>query len=176
MTATPERTDGGDVFKLFDHNIAYEIRLHQALNENMLVPFHYFGVADLTVDGRIIGDFSEFNHLISDERVKHISEKAAFYKTDNDLVKGLIFCSRTAEAIELAKKLNELNIRSKALTGNSTEDERQDTIEALESSKIQYIITVDIFNEGVDIPSVNQVIMLRPTQSAIVFVQQLGRD
>lgn len=175
MTATPERTDGGDVFKLFDHNIAYEIRLHQALNENMLVPFHYFGVADLTVDGRIIDDFSEFNHLISDERVKHISEKAAFYKTDNDLVKGLIFCSRTAEAIELAKKLNELNIRSKALTGNSTEDERQDTIEALESSKIQYIITVDIFNEGVDIPSVNQVIMLRPTQSAIVFVQQLGR-
>ena len=175
MTATPERTDGGDVFKLFDYNIASEIRLHEALEENMLVPFHYFGVSDLEIDGHLIDDHTDFNLLISDERVKHITEKAALYKTDTGQVKGLIFCSRKSEANELADKLNSHNIRAVSLTGESDEKARQFAIEELENGNLDYILSVDIFNEGVDIPSVNQVIMLRPTQSAIVFIQQLGR-
>lgn len=175
MTATPERTDGGDVFKLFDHNIAYEIRLHRALEEKMLVPFHYFGVSDLTIDGQRVDDHADFNLLVSDERVRHIAEKAAFYRTDSGRVRGLIFCSRTAEATELATKLTEHGMRCLALTGQSSEAERQQAIDDLENGRLDYIITVDIFNEGVDIPSVNQVIMLRPTESAIIFVQQLGR-
>jgi len=175
MTATPERTDGGDVFKLFNHNVAYEIRLHQALEEDMLVPFHYFGVTDLTIDGAIVEDHSNFNLLVSDERVKHIVEKTRFYGSDTGIIRGLIFCSRLNECEELAKKLFAHGLKTQALTGDSKESERKNAIEDLESGKLDYIITVDIFNEGVDIPSVNQVVMLRPTQSAIIFVQQLGR-
>lgn len=175
MTATPERTDGGDIFKLFDHNIAYEIRLHQALEEDMLAPFHYYGITDLTINGEVIDDHSNFNNLVSDERVKHIVEKAQFYRCDSGRVRGLIFCSRKAEAKELAIRLGNYGLKVVALTGESTEEERKKSIDQLEEGKINYIITVDIFNEGIDIPSVNQVIMLRPTQSAIIFVQQLGR-
>jgi superfamily II DNA or RNA helicase/HKD family nuclease len=175
MTATPERADGGDIFKLFDHNIAYEIRLHQALEEEMLAPFHYYGVTDLTIDGETIDDHSDFNKLVSDERVKHIVEKANFYRCDSGKVCGLIFCSRKAEAHELAARLSDYGFKVVAITGESKEDERKRNIDQLEEGLIDYIITVDIFNEGIDIPSVNQVIMLRPTQSAIIFVQQLGR-
>ena len=175
MTATPERTDGGDIFKLFDHNIAYEIRLHQALQEKMLAPFHYYGVTDLSIDGETIDDHSDFNKLVSDERVKHIVEKANFYRCDSGKVRGLIFCSRKAEAHELAKRMFDFGLKVVALTGESTEDDRKKSIDLLEEGRTDYIITVDIFNEGIDIPSVNQVIMLRPTQSAIIFVQQLGR-
>ena len=175
MTATPERTDGGDVFKLFDHNIAYEIRLHQALEEKMLSPFHYYGVTDLTINGEIIDDHSDFNKLVSDERVKHIVEKANFYRCDSGKVRGLIFCSRKAEAHELARRLFDFGLKVVALTGESSEEDRKKSIDQLEEGLIDYILTVDIFNEGIDIPSVNQVIMLRPTQSAIIFVQQLGR-
>ena len=175
MTATPERTDGGDIFKLFDHNIAYEIRLHQALEEEMLAPFHYYGVTDLTVNGETIDDHSDFSKLVSDERVKHIVEKANFYRCDSGKVRGLMFCSRKAEANELSARLLDYGFKAVALTGESTEDERKKSIDQLEEGIIDYIITVDIFNEGIDIPLVNQVIMLRPTQSAIIFVQQLGR-
>jgi len=175
MTATPERTDGGDVFKLFDHNIAYEIRLHQALEEKMLSPFHYYGVTDLTINGEIIDDHSDFNKLVSDERVKHIVEKANFYRCDSGKVRGLIFCSRKAEAHELASRLFDFGLKVVALTGESSEEDRKKSIDQLEEGVIDYLLTVDIFNEGIDIPSVNQVIMLRPTQSAIIFVQQLGR-
>lgn len=175
MTATPERTDGGDIFRLFDHNIAYEIRLQQALHEKMLVPFHYYGVSDLTIDGQLVEDRTEFNKLVSDERVDRIIEKANFYKCDSGKPKGLIFCSRKEEAKELANKLNQKHLRTVALPGESSEEQRKNAIQNLEKGDVDYIITVDIFNEGVDIPSINQVIMLRPTKSAIIFVQQLGR-
>ncbi len=179
MTATPERTDGFDIFKTFDYNIAYEIRLHRALEEKMLSPFHYYGVTDITVDGRPLEEEEDFNDLTSDERVKHIIEYANFYGCDRGRVKGLIFCSRIDEAKELSIKMNRKGFRTVALSGDSSEDERESAIRLLESDNsnesIDYILTRDIFNEGVDIPSVNQVIMLRPTQSAIIFVQQLGR-
>jgi superfamily II DNA or RNA helicase/HKD family nuclease len=179
MTATPERTDDYDIFSLFDHNVAYEIRLNKALEENMLVPFHYYGVSEIVVDGRLLDENTDFRWLICDERVHQIIEKAEFYGHDGERVKGLIFCSRTEEAEELSKKLNEKGYKTVALSGKSTQDERETAIRRLEQNEIRdhldYILTVDIFNEGVDIPTVNQVIMLRPTQSAIVFVQQLGR-
>ncbi|MCX6053637.1 MAG: DEAD/DEAH box helicase [Chloroflexi bacterium] len=179
MTATPERTDGADIFKLFDYNIAYEIRLHQALSENMLSPFHYYGVTDLTIDNEIIDDTTQFNFLITEERVNRIIEKSKFYGTDDGTIRGLIFCSRKEECQSLAIKLNQRGYKTVALTGDDPEDKRGDAIQRLESDdpdkKLDYILTVDIFNEGVDIPKVNQIIMLRPTQSAIIFVQQLGR-
>ncbi|MEA4922967.1 MAG: DEAD/DEAH box helicase [Eubacteriaceae bacterium] len=180
MTATPERTDGYDIFESFDHNIAYEIRLNRALEENMLVPFHYFGVSEIAVDGKVLDDNAEFRDLICDERVDRIIEAADFYGHDGDRVKGLVFCSRTEEAARLSLEFNSRGFRTAALTGSDTEDAREEAIEKLETDNgergsLDYIFTVDIFNEGVDIPSLNQIIMLRPTQSAIVFVQQLGR-
>jgi len=177
MTATPERTDGADIFRMFDYNIAYEIRLNKALEEDMLCPFHYYGVTDLIVDGNAIDDKSDFKLLIAEERIKNIVEKIKLYGCDNGIIRGLIFCSRQEECVELSNLLNQNGFRTIALTGNSSEQERQEAILRLESdsNKLDYIITVDIFNEGVDIPKVNQIIMLRPTQSSIIFIQQLGR-
>jgi len=179
MTATPERTDGADIFKMFDYNIAYEIRLHRALEEEMLCPFHYYGVTDLTIGGEEIDDQTEFNKLHAKERVKRIIENAERYGCDDGEIRGLIFCSRNEIALELSKAFNEEGYQTLALTGANSEDERQEAILRLETEKkpekLDYIFTVDIFNEGIDIPRVNQIIMLRPTQSAIIFVQQLGR-
>lgn len=179
MTATPERSDGNDIFQLFDHNIAYEIRLSRAMEEEMLSTFHYYGVSDLTVENREIEVKSDFRYLVSSERVDRIIEKASFYGSDNGITRGLIFCSRKEEAIELSRLLNMRGLRTVALTGDSTEDQRAEAISLLETDelerKIDHILTVDIFNEGIDIPKINQIIMMRPTESAIIFIQQLGR-
>lgn len=179
MTATPERGDNFDIFKSFDYNIAYEIRLHKALEEEMLSPFHYYGVTDITVDGKILEEKADFNLLTSAERVNRIIEAAKIYGSDSGIIRGLIFCSRVEECIQLSNEFNQRGFKTIALTGDNSEEERSNAINRLESDsiseKLDYIFTRDIFNEGIDIPSVNQIIMLRPTQSAIVFVQQLGR-
>ncbi|HEX5187805.1 MAG TPA: DUF3427 domain-containing protein, partial [Nitrososphaeraceae archaeon] len=179
MTATPERTDGNDIFQLFDHNIAYEIRLNRAMEEEMLSSFHYYGVTDLLIDNKEIDNKSDFTLLISTERVNRIIEQANFYGSDNGITRGLIFCSRKTEALELSALFNLKGFRTVALTGDSSDEERERSIEKLESDnlgeKLDYIFTVDIFNEGIDIPKINQIIMLRPTESAIIFIQQLGR-
>lgn len=179
MTATPERTDGFDIFKEFDYNIAYEIRLHQALEEEMLCPFHYYGVTDISVNGQVLEENANFSLLTSSERVERIIEKARFYGCDDGLVRGLVFCRSIEECNTLSIEFNSRGFQTVSLVGSSSEDERASAIRRLESEnpseKLDYIFTVDIFNEGVDIPKINQVIMLRPTQSAIVFVQQLGR-
>ena len=179
MTATPERTDGFDIFKSFDYNIAYEIRLHRALEEDILSPFHYYGVTDLSLNDEIIEDKSTFNLLTSEERMNHIIKKSRYYGCDNGTIRGLIFCSSKEECKSLSGEFNKRYFNTIALTGDNSEEERANAIKKLESDekseKLDYIFTVDIFNEGIDIPKVNQIIMLRPTQSAIVFVQQLGR-
>lgn len=194
MTATPDKRDdnveGRNVYEIFNYQIAYEIRLQQAMEENLLCPFHYFGITDLSM----IGDEEaarDFNMLTSDERVRHIVNQADYYGYSGDKVKGLIFCSNIKETEELSEKFNQIinpatgkNFRTVALNGSASEQERQDAFERLamnedESSEdrqpLDYIFSVEILNEGVDIVEVNQVIMLRPTQSPIVFIQQLGR-
>ena len=195
MTATPDKRDdnveGRNVYELFNHQIAYEIRLQQAMEENLLCPFHYFGITDLA----IIGDDEEanrdFSMLTSDERVKHIITQADYYGYSEDKVKGLVFCSSIKETEELSAKCNQITnpatgkrYRTIALNGSASEQERQDAFERLamdeeeandEKQPLDYIFSVEILNEGVDIVEVNQVVMLRPTQSPIVFIQQLGR-
>lgn len=175
MTATPERGDDFDIYKLFDHNIAYEIRLHDALKEGLLCPFHYFGISDIEIDGELINEKSAIKKLTADERVNHIIEKSRFYGYSGDKLHGLVFVSRVEEAKELSQKLKERNIRCESLVGDDSDEKRERVIKKLESGEIEYIITVDIFNEGIDIPCVNQVILLRPTESSIVYIQQLGR-
>ena len=179
MSATPERTDGYDIFQYFNYNIAHEIRLNDALDADLLSPFHYYGVTDIEVNGQLLNDLADFANLTSNERVDKIIYFADLYGCDHGRVKGLIFCSRKEEAKVLSEKLNERGKRTIALDGDSSQDLREESIQKLEQDigkdLLDYIITVDIFNEGVDIPSINQIIMLRPTQSAIIFVQQLGR-
>ncbi len=179
MTASPERTDGFDIFKLFDHNIAYEIRLQKAMEEELVVPFHYFGITDLNINGEIIDEKSDFNKLICDERVERILDISDKYGCDDNIIRGIVFCSRKDEAYELANKFNLKGRKSITLTGSQSEDERENAIQQLESDnleeKLEFIFAVDIFNEGIDIPRINQIIMLRPTQSNIIFIQQLGR-
>ena len=179
MTATPERTDGADIFKLFNYKIAYEIRLHRALEEKMLSPFHYYGVTDLTINGKEVDDKTEFNKLTAETRVNRIIEKIDLYGCDDGNVRGLIFCSRNEISETLSSIFNKKGFKTLSLSGKDSETDRQEAIRKLESDdlneSLDYIFTVDIFNEGIDIPKVNQVIMLRPTQSAIIFIQQLGR-
>lgn len=182
MTASPD-TNQYDIYSIFNHQIAYEIRLQQALEEELLCPFHYFGITDLEINGEVFDDnagVKNFSNLISDARVDYVIEKANYYGFSGDRVKGLIFCSRKDEAKELSKKFNERGLRTEVLTGEDTQERRESVIARLTNDEdgedqLDYIFTVDIFNEGVDIPEINQVIMLRPTQSPVVFIQQLGR-
>lgn len=175
MTATPERTDGKNIYELFDYNIAYEIRLQAALEEDMLCPFLYFGVSELRYDGNLIDEKTNINRLASEERVKHIIDKTEFYGVSGEKVKGLMFCSSKDEAHELSVKFNQHGLRTVALTGEHNQEEREHAVSQLERGSLDYILTVDIFNEGIDIPAVNQVVLLRDTQSSIIFIQQLGR-
>lgn len=193
MTATPDKRDDGEasknVYELFHYQIAYEIRLQQAMEEDLLCPFHYFGISDISVvtdEQMKTRNISEenFGKLTSDERVRHVIEQAKYYGYSGDRVKGLIFCSRNRECEELSAKFNALGYRTIALSGDNKDKEREKAFERLamneedatdEMQPLDYIFSVDILNEGVDIVEVNQVIMLRPTQSPIVFIQQLGR-
>lgn len=175
MTATPERTDDFNIYELFDYNIAYEIRLQEALEEDMLCPFHYFGVTDIEYNGELIDDTTILSKLVTEERVNHILDKINYYGYSGEVVKGLMFCSRKEEAVKLSQALNERGLRTVALTGDNSQEERMWQVSRLENGALDYILTVDIFNEGIDIPSVNQVVMLRQTQSSIIFIQQLGR-
>lgn len=152
--------------------------MKDAMNFGMVSPFHYFGIRDITVNGELLGEDADFNLLTSDERTDHILNEAKYYGYSGSRLRGLIFCSNVDECEELSVKLNERGLRTIALTGRSSNEEREDAINRLEGDYeggLDYIITRDIFNEGIDIPSVNQVILLRPTESAIIFVQQLGR-
>jgi len=175
MTATPERTDDFNIFELFDYNIAYEIRLQEALEEDMLCPFHYFGVTDLELASEMIEDTTVLSKLVTEERVNHLIEKIDYYGYSGETLHGLMFCSRKEEAVKLSTVLNQLGYRTEPLTGDHSQEEREQCVRKLESGQLDYILTVDIFNEGIDIPCVNQVVMVRQTQSSIIFIQQLGR-
>ena len=178
MTATPERMDNFDVYAAFDHNIAHEIRLPEAMRLNLLCPFHYYGITDIYVDGTPM-EKRDFSRLVADNRVNYIIKNAEYFGYSGKRLKGLVFCSSLEEAHELSAKFNKRGYRTVALSGNDSQDVREKAIEQLESDiwelHLDYIFTFDIFNEGVDIPQVNQVLLLRPTKSPIVFVQQLGR-
>lgn len=193
MTATPDKRDdnqeGKNIYEIFHYQIAHEIRLQQAMEDNLLCPFHYFGISevvsldDKTLQAAKLTD-EEFNQLTSDERVRHVIEQSEYYGYSGDRVRGLIFCSRVKECEELSRKFNALGYRTIALSGADNEEKRQEAFERLamdeadateEMQPLDYIFSRDILNEGVDIVEVNQVIMLRPTQSPIVFIQQLGR-
>lgn len=169
MSASPDRTDDFDIYELFDHNIIYEIRLKKALEEDMLCDFHYFGIND-PVDA----------NDMSDEHVDRIIENLEYYRYSGDRVKGLIFCNTIENSIKLSQQFNKRGYKTLSLSGSNNQQQREDAIQRLISDeddvdKLDYLFSVDIFNEGVDIKELNQIVMLRPTQSSIIFIQQLGR-
>lgn len=160
MSASPDRTDGFDVYELFDHNIACDIRLQTALENDLLCPFHYFGIQDLKVNGTQV-DVNDFNDLTSAERVKNIIEVAEYYGHSGERVKGLVFCSTVEEAQRLSdifngieKKGSSRNYQTIALSGKDNEATRQSAVERLAANTgntneiLDYIFTVDIFNNS----------------------------
>ena len=187
MTATPDKRDdnidGRNIYEIFDHEIACEIRLQDAMEEDLLCPFHYFGITDLNVisdEGKTSEEkAANFRFLTSEERVNNIMTQAEYFGYSGERVKGLIFCSRLDEARVLSEKFNKKGWRTLVLSGSDSEEIRTEAIERLAGNEsvnaLDYIISVDIFSEGVDVPEINQVIMLRPTESPVVFIQQLGR-
>lgn len=170
MTATPDKRDdnvaGRNVYELFNYQIAYEIRLQQDMEENLLCPFHYFGITDLSIVGDD-KDNRDFSMLTSDERVKHIIQQANYYGYSGEKVKGLIFCSSIKETQELSYKFNNIvnpdtgeYFRTIALNGDANEQERQDAFERLAMNEseanvhkqpLDYIFSVEILNEGVEV-------------------------
>lgn len=186
LTATPERMDGKSVLPYFNNRIAAEIRLPEAIDRKLLCPFQYFGVTD-TVDLDALkwsaGGYqkSELEHVytfsgaMASRRADHVVSSLLKYVTDIDDVKGLGFCVTVDHAEFMYRYFNDHNIPSMFLTGNSPDEERKTAKQRLVAGDVRFIFVVDIYNEGVDIPEVNTVLFLRPTESLTVFLQQLGR-
>lgn len=181
MTATPERCDSESIFDIYDNNVALELRLREALELDLVIPFHYFGITDIEgIDLSVVGldDVREISkRLRVNERVDFIIDKMNFYGFDGTKRKCIGFCVRVDHAQYMSEEFNKRGIKSICLTGENSPEERELYIKRLEAEddELEVIFTVDIFNEGVDIPSINLVLMLRPTDSPIVFIQQLGR-
>lgn len=175
MTATPERMDKQNIYEVFDYHLAYEIRLKDALNEQMLTPFHYVGVEDYTVGDEVITETSKLKDLVAEKRVDYVLKQLDYYGYCGKKAKGLVFCSRQEEARKLAELFTQARHPAQALTNEDSQKKRIEVTKKLENGELEYILTVDLFNEGIDIPSLNQIVMLRNTQSSIIFIQQLGR-
>ncbi|OXM13939.1 DUF3427 domain-containing protein [Paenibacillus herberti] len=182
LTATPERMDGKDILHYFDDTIAAEIRLTDAIDRKLLAPFHYFGVTD-NIDlsqvkwSRRGYDLNELEQLYTHNKIRasQILTSLKKYTTDINEVKALGFCVSVDHALYMAKVFNESGISAIALHGRSTDEERNTAKGKLVSGDVKVIFVVDLYNEGVDIPEVNTVLFLRPTESMTVFLQQLGR-
>lgn len=186
LTATPERMDGKNILDYFGGRIAAEIRLPEAIDRKLLCPFQYFGVTDTVdlsslkwrtggYDKSELSNLYTFSGLVADRRADLVVNSILKYVTDINEVKGLGFCVSIEHARFMADYFNAHGVPSMALTGDSPDEERNAAKQRLVSGEIRFIFVVDIYNEGVDIPEVNTVLFLRPTESLTVFLQQLGR-
>lgn len=182
LTATPERADGVDVREMFDGRTAYELRLWDALEQDLLCPFHYYGISDNT-DLRDVewtaGQYSPgaLSNLYTgnDARTLLILKALREKVLDPSLMRALGFCVSVDHAKYMAEAFTARGLPSAAIVGTTDPDERRAVVERLKSGELRCVFTVDVFNEGVDIPSVDVVLMLRPTASSTIFIQQLGR-
>lgn len=186
LTATPERMDGKTIMPYFNNRIAAEIRLPEAIDRKLLSPFQYFGVTDSIdldklkwaaggYDKSELSKIYTINGAASTMRADLVVRSLLKYVTDIDDVKGLGFCVSIEHAKFMSNYFNQQGIPSIYLTGKSADDERKNAKQLLISGEIRFIFVVDIYNEGVDIPEVNTIFFLRPTESLTVFLQQLGR-
>lgn len=182
LTATPERMDNLDILSWFDGRIAAEIRLTEAIGRNLIAPFHYFGVAD-SVDlddvewsrGRYNQGVLSKRYTGNDTRAGLIAESLRKYVTEIDEITGLGFCVSIEHANYMAEIFTRIGIPSVSLSSETGDDDRRSVLKRLRLKEIRFIFVVDLYNEGVDIPEVNTILFLRPTESMTVFLQQLGR-
>ena len=182
LTATPERMDGQNVTEWFDERIAVELRLWEAIDQGFLVPFQYFGVADGT-DLRSLpwrrGGYApeELSNVLSnnDVRVRYLLEAITRIVLDPGRMRALGFCVSKQHAHFMARKFTEAGLESIALTGDDSPDERSRRLDDLQAGRLRCIFSVEVLGEGVDVPDVDCLLLLRPTASATVFAQQLGR-
>ncbi len=182
LTATPERADGFDVRSLFDGRTAAELRLWDALSADLLIPFHYFGIADGTdlrriewSRGRYDQDALSNVYTGNDARARLVLRSLRDKVGAPSRMRALGFCVSVAHAEYMTRVFNEAGVPSAQVTGETRQDKRDEALADLRERKINIIFTVDVFNEGVDLPDVDTVLFLRPTESATVFLQQLGR-
>ncbi len=182
LTATPERADGLDILQWFGGRIAVELRLWDALEQDLLAPFHYYGIHDNTDLSRVAwrnGAYSTSeltnlytaNDLWASRVLNEVREKVG----DPKSMRALGFCVSIDHAEFMARRFRDAGITARAITSRSRRENREQALTDLTSGQIQVIFTVDLFNEGVDIPAIDVILMLRPTESATVFLQQLGR-
>lgn len=181
LTATPERMDGKSIYEICDYNVPYEITLKEAINKGALVPFHYYGIYDETdysslrlVKGRYDERDLNAKYLGNAKRYDLIYKYYKKYRSR----RALGFCSSRQHAEEMAKEFCKRGVPSVAVYSNADgafSEERNRAIEKLKNQEIKVIFSVDMFNEGVDIASLDMVMFLRPTESPTVFLQQLGR-
>ncbi|MFJ9180277.1 DUF3427 domain-containing protein [Streptomyces sp. NPDC102360] len=183
LTATPERTDEYDITRWFGGHTAVDLRLWEAIERGLLVPFHYFGINDETDlrslrfsrrSGYQVRDLEQL-YTGDDARVRIILSEIHEKVLDPHAMRALGFCVSIAHARYMAEKLTTAGLPSRALTSESSLQERRQAVLDLEQGRIKVLFTVDLFNEGVDIPRVDTLLLLRPTESATVFLQQLGR-
>lgn len=186
LTATPERMDGKSILTYFNNRIAAEIRLPEAIDRKLLCPFQYFGVTDNIdldklkwaaggYDKSELSNLYTMSGMMANRRADLVVSSLLKYVTDIDEVKGLGFCVSIEHAEFMSNYFNEHGIPAMFLTGKSPDEERNEAKSRLVKGEVRFIFVVDIYNEGVDIPEVNTVLFLRPTESLTVFLQQLGR-
>lgn len=186
LTATPERMDGKSILGYFDNRIAAEIRLPEAIDRKLLCPFQYFGVTDTVdlsglkwsaggYDKRELSNVYTFSGAVAERRAGLVVSSLLKYTADIGEVKGLGFCVSVEHAAYMSRYFNSRGIPSVSLTGETPDDERRAAASRLAKGELRFIFAVDIYNEGVDIPEVNTVLFLRPTESLTIFLQQLGR-
>ena len=182
LTATPERTDGQSILEWFDGRIAVELRLWDALDQQLLVPFHYFGVHDgvslkamtWSHGGYDLGELENV-YTGNDARVAKVLQAIEDKIGNRSTMRALGFCVSIDHAEYMARKFNEAGVPSRAVSANSSKEERGAALRLLQLGEINAVFAVDLFNEGVDVPDIDTVLFLRPTESATVFLQQLGR-
>lgn len=178
ITATPERMDGEDVLALFDQNVPYELRLRDAIVNNLVVPFKYYGIRDELIEYGIQATKGhKFVEQFSDEEhCEFIYQSIEKHRMPGQKLKALAFCRDISHAIRMAQAMEDY-YHTQYLTGRNTVGERVRAYHDLQddSADLEILFTVDILNEGVDIPGVNMVLFLRPTDSQTIFIQQLGR-
>jgi len=177
LTATPERMDTKDVFGLFENNVAYELRLRDAIIYNLIVPFKYYGIRNDLIDYNV-KDYKKFiREYSSDISGDFIKEEILAHKLKDEKLKCLAFCKNIEHARTMAELMEEKGFSTLALMGSNSTCERLSAFKRLqdETDELEILFAIDILNEGVDIPAVNMILFLRPTESSTIFIQQLGR-
>ena len=182
LTATPKRMDGKDILSLCDYNVVDEIGIKEALEEDLIVPFHYFGVNDYMINYDNIpyknGKYNEkvlLENLLLNTRTDYIVEKINKFGFDGDKLSAVAFCQNIEHAFFMKEEFTNKGYKSAVITANTSSNERAEILEKFKNKKIEILCVVDILNEGIDIPTINLLLFLRPTMSSTIFIQQIGR-